>query len=73
VSIPNVEYRAKDYSFCTVNANGSKKSLDQQARVASAVRAASFKAWYRANGVTDNEIYTARVIVRDEAWESYTR
>jgi hypothetical protein len=27
---------------------------------------AAHKAWYRANGITDNEIYTARVIVRDE-------
>jgi hypothetical protein len=29
--------------------------------------AAAHQAWYRANGITDNEIVTARVLVRDPA------
>ena len=42
VSIPNVEHRPEEYPFCIVNANGRRERLYQQARVASAVRAASF-------------------------------
>jgi hypothetical protein len=41
VSIPKVEHRPKYYSFRIVKANGRRESLDQQARVASAARAAS--------------------------------
>lgn len=35
---------------------------------------AAHRAWYRNNGITDNEIYAARVIVRDEhtGVESYS-
>ena len=42
VSIPVVEHLSKYYSYRIVEANGSRReSLDQQARVASAARAAS--------------------------------
>ena len=32
---------------------------------------AAHKTWYRDNGVTENEIFTARVLVRDEATKSW--
>src|SRR6266487_2923805 len=38
-----MEHRPEEYPFSMVNANGRRERLDQQARAASAVRAASFK------------------------------
>ena len=38
-----MEHRPEAYPFCIANATGLRGSFDQQARVASAVRAASFK------------------------------
>jgi hypothetical protein len=42
VSIPNMEHRPEEYPLCIVDATVRRERLDQQARVASAVRAASF-------------------------------
>jgi hypothetical protein len=38
-----MEHRPEEYAFCIVNATVEENAFDQQARVASAVRAASFK------------------------------
>jgi hypothetical protein len=65
----NMEHRPKEYPLCIVNANGRRERLDQQARVASAVRAASFK---RPCGRSTPESSAMRKLARNSVGGHYS-